>query len=90
VPTGSSLAVSPARERQRRESRRLDETIVFTQRRILDHDDFEETVVDRYGLWEYVPYYGVGRLCSSDIAAMIALGVLVWRAFRRGRIVSTS
>ena len=31
---------------------------------------FEETVVDRYGLWEYMPYYRVGRLCSWDIGAM--------------------
>lgn len=50
---------------------------------------FEETVVDRYRLSEYMPYYRVGRLCSWDIAAMIALGVLVWRAFRRGRVVSS-
>ena len=46
---------------------------------------FEETVVDRYGLWEYMPYYRVGRLCSWDVAAMVVLGVLVWRAFPRGR-----
>ena len=24
---------------------------------------FEATVVDRYGLWEYMPYYHVGKLC---------------------------
>jgi hypothetical protein len=44
---------------------------------------FEETVVDRYGLWEYMPYYRVGRLCSWDIGAMALLGFLVWRVFRR-------
>ena len=44
---------------------------------------FEETVVDRYGLWEYMPYYRVGRLCSWDIGAMVLLGFLVWRVFRR-------
>ena len=44
---------------------------------------FEETVVDRYGLWEYMPYYRVGRLCSWDIGAMALLGFVVWRAFRR-------
>ena len=43
---------------------------------------FEETVVDRYGLWEYMPYYRVGRLCSWDIGAMALLGFIVWRAFR--------
>jgi hypothetical protein len=44
---------------------------------------FEETVVDRYGLWEYMPYYRVGRLCSWDIGAMVLLGFIVWRMFRR-------
>ena len=39
---------------------------------------FEETVVDRYGLWEYMPYYRVGRLCSWDIGAMALLGFGVW------------
>ena len=43
---------------------------------------FEETVVDRYGLWAYMPYYRVGRLCSWDIGAMGLLGFLVYRAFR--------
>ena len=44
---------------------------------------FEETVVDRYGLWEYMPYYRVGRLCSWDIGAMALLGFIVWRMFRK-------
>ena len=44
---------------------------------------FEETVVDRYGLWEYMPYYRVGRLCSWDIGAMALLGFVVWRTCRR-------
>jgi hypothetical protein len=44
---------------------------------------FEETVVDRYGLWEYMPYYRVGRLCSWDIGAMALFGFIVWRLFRR-------
>ena len=43
---------------------------------------FEETVVDRYGLWEYMPYYRVGRLCSWDIGAMALIGFVVWRMFR--------
>ena len=42
-----------------------------------------ETVVDRYGLWEYMPYYRVGRLCSWDIGAMALLGFIVWRVFRK-------
>lgn len=43
---------------------------------------FEETIVDRYGLWQYMPYYRVARLCAWDIAAMILLGVLVWKVMR--------
>jgi hypothetical protein len=46
---------------------------------------FEETVVDRYGLWEYMPYYRVGKLCSWDIGAMVLLGFVVWRFFRGGK-----
>ena len=45
---------------------------------------FEETIIDRHGLWEYMPYYRVGQLCSWDIGAMILLGYIVWRAFERG------
>lgn len=44
---------------------------------------FEETIVDRHGLWQYMPYYRVGRLCAWDIGAMILLGWIVWRLFRR-------
>jgi hypothetical protein len=25
---------------------------------------FEETIVDRYGLWHWMPYYRVARLCA--------------------------
>ena len=44
---------------------------------------FEETVVDRYGLWEYMPYYRVGKLCAWDVGAMALLGFVVWRLLRR-------
>jgi hypothetical protein len=46
---------------------------------------FEETIVDRYGLWGYMPYYRVGKLCSWDIGAMALLGFIVAWAFRRRR-----
>jgi hypothetical protein len=46
---------------------------------------FEETVIDRYGLWEYLPYYRYGRLCAWDIGAMVLIGWFTWRTFRRGR-----
>ena len=43
---------------------------------------FEETVIDRYGLCEYMPYYRVGKLCSWDIGAMALIAFFVWRIFR--------
>ena len=46
---------------------------------------FEETIVDRYGLWQYMPYYRVAKLCSWDIGAMVLLGFFVWWVFKRRR-----
>jgi hypothetical protein len=43
---------------------------------------FEETVVDRYGFWEYMPYYRVGRLCAWDIGA---LALIVWFVMRTAK-----
>jgi hypothetical protein len=50
---------------------------------------FEETIVDRYGFWEYMPYYRVGQLCSWDIGAMALLAYVVWRAFHRKPAAAT-
>lgn len=46
---------------------------------------FEETVIDRYGLWEYLPYYRYGRLCAWDIGALLLIGWFTYRAFTRHR-----
>lgn len=46
---------------------------------------FEETVIDRHGLWEYMPYYRVGKLCAWDIGAMFLIGYFVWWIFRGRR-----
>jgi hypothetical protein len=48
---------------------------------------FEETVVDRTGLWQYMPYYRVAKFCSWDLGAMALVSFLVWRFFPRGRAV---
>jgi hypothetical protein len=51
---------------------------------------FEETVVDRYGLWEYMPYYRVAQLCSWDIGV---LALIVWSTswvFRRRRTAAAA
>jgi hypothetical protein len=49
---------------------------------------FEETVVDRYGLWQYLPYYRVGMLCAWDIGALALIVWLVWRMLRRRSVES--
>ena len=36
---------------------------------------FEETIVDRHGLWRYMPYYRVGLFCVWD-AAVFAITLL--------------
>jgi hypothetical protein len=36
---------------------------------------FEETVVDRHGLWRYMPFYRVGLFCVWD-AAVLAITLL--------------
>lgn len=46
---------------------------------------FEETIIDRYGLWEYLPWYRVGKLCAWDVGALALIVWFVWRAFRRIR-----
>jgi hypothetical protein len=40
---------------------------------------FEEFVVDRIGLWKYMPGYEVGRLCIWDLTAVtLIIAGLVW------------
>jgi hypothetical protein len=55
---------------------------------------FEEIVVDRHGLWRYMPFYRVGLFCAWDFSVLtvILLVVLlsvaplrraVWRVIRK-------
>jgi hypothetical protein len=44
---------------------------------------FEETVVDKYGLWQYMPHYRVARLCSWDIGALALIILSTSRLLRR-------
>ncbi|HTG52980.1 MAG TPA: hypothetical protein VMA33_08995 [Candidatus Tectomicrobia bacterium] len=56
---------------------------------------FEETVVDRHGLWRYMPFYRVGLFCVWD-AAVLAVTLLLLLAsvlplrHRDGQTLSTS
>ncbi len=46
---------------------------------------FEETVVDRQGLWQYMPFYRVGFFCAWDLLAVLVIVPGVWYALRRWR-----
>jgi len=55
---------------------------------------FEETVVDRHGLWRYMPYYRVGLFCVWDAAVLAVTLLLLFVSvapFRRhsGQTLST-
>jgi hypothetical protein len=43
---------------------------------------FEEIVVDRQGLWRYMPLYRVGAFCVWDLAVGILIVVWLWRLSR--------
>ena len=54
---------------------------------------FEETIVDRYGLWRYMPFYRVGLFCVWDAAAfavtLLVLLMSVARSRRRDERATT-
>jgi hypothetical protein len=43
----------------------------------------EEFVIDRRGLWRYMPYYRVANPCIWDFAVALIVGLAIWRASRR-------
>src|SRR2546425_10521608 len=55
---------------------------------------FEETIVDRHGLWRYMPFYRVGLFCVWDAAVLavtlLLLLVSVARSRRRDGTQSTT
>ena len=55
---------------------------------------FEETVVDRHGLWRYMPFYRVGLFCAWDAAVfaiiLVILLVSIARSRRRNGAQSTT
>jgi hypothetical protein len=36
---------------------------------------FEEFVIDRVGLWRYMPFYRVAKFCVWDVLALAAIGL---------------
>jgi hypothetical protein len=51
---------------------------------------FEETVVDRHGLWKYMPFYKVGIFCTWDLAALLIIIPAVWLVLRKWQRRSSS
>jgi hypothetical protein len=43
----------------------------------------EEFVIDRKGLWKYMPYYRFGNGCVWDLAVALVFGFAIWRASHR-------
>jgi hypothetical protein len=51
----------------------------------------EEFVIDRYGLWRYMPYYRVSDPCVWDLAVALLIIVGLWRLARqRGETASVT
>lgn len=44
----------------------------------------EEFVIDRHGLWKYMPYYKVADACVWDLGVALIIAFAIWRASRRG------
>ena len=40
---------------------------------------FEEFVIDRFGVWRYLPDYKFGRLCVWDLTVALGIATVVWR-----------
>jgi hypothetical protein len=51
---------------------------------------FEETVVDRQGLWKYLPGYDYGCFCLWDIGALVVFAILVYFVFRTPESISAT
>lgn len=45
--------------------------------------NIEGLVIDRYGIWKYMPYYKVGDACVWDLTVTIIIAFAIWRASRQ-------
>lgn len=39
---------------------------------------FEEFVIDRFGIWRYLPDYKFGRLCVWDLTVAMGISAAIW------------
>jgi hypothetical protein len=44
----------------------------------------EEFVINRRGLWKYMPYYKVADACVWDLMVAVVTTLAIWRASTRG------
>jgi len=44
---------------------------------------FEEFVIDRFGVWRYLPDYKFGRLCVWDLTVALVIAAVIWRLSAR-------
>jgi len=49
----------------------------------------EEFIIDRYGLWRYMPYYRVSDPCVWDLAVALLIAVGLWRLARPRQAVTS-
>lgn len=40
---------------------------------------FEEFVIDRFGVWRYLPDYKFGHLCVWDLTVALGIAAAIWR-----------
>ena len=40
----------------------------------------EQLVIDRYGIWKYMPHYKVSDPCVWDLMVAVLISVAIWRA----------
>jgi hypothetical protein len=45
---------------------------------------FEEFVIDRFGVWHYLPDYKYGRLCIWDLTVAVGIFAAIWALSRKG------
>jgi hypothetical protein len=44
----------------------------------------EQLVIDRYGIWKYMPGYKVTDPCVWDLTVASIISIAIWRASKRG------
>jgi hypothetical protein len=46
---------------------------------------FEEFVIDRFGVWRYLPDYKFGRLCAWDLTVALGIAAVIWWLSRNSK-----